>query len=60
LEYGELTEILKCSFTTLDQQNAQKFSLDIYIIISHWTFLFRSARDRHQGIKQKQYSVKPN
>jgi hypothetical protein len=26
-------------FTTLDQQNAQYCSLDIYITLSHWKFL---------------------
>jgi len=39
-------------FATLNQQNTQTCSLDIYVIISHLALLlFRSARYHYQGIK---------
>jgi hypothetical protein len=34
--------IVDNQFTTLSQQNAQCFSLDIYVILQHWVSLYVS------------------
>jgi len=47
-------------FTTLNEQNAHNFSLDIYVTISTEYFcMFRSARNYCQGITSKQYRITP-
>jgi hypothetical protein len=48
-------------FTTLNQQNAHNFSLDIYITISHWISLRVLARHRpSSGNHTKEHIIKPN
>jgi len=60
-KYYQLEYLSRFEFAILNQQNSQYYSLDIYIIISHWIFLHVSIlKESSLGNQTKETPIKPN